>query len=126
MNNRQAFKDMYRHHIDAGHRFYQKGDLVSAKGAYLLAFTCAFFRADIEEIAISMVYLNPDDSWTKELLSYLISTAKKHSDYYAIGIIHKSVPGGKRQAHKYFATAYRLASTDWAKKAIKEELELTK
>ena len=70
-----------------------------------------------------MVYMSPDDAWTKELISYLGSTAKNYSDYYTLGILFKSVPNGKGQARKHFETALRLAKVAWAKKAIKEEPE---
>ncbi len=119
-------QDKFREHCDRGQKFFLQGDFVSAKGAYLLAYSTAFFRADIEEIALSMVYMSPKDPWTRKLLAYLVSTAKDYSDYYSLGIMFKSMPDGKRQAKKHFETALRLAKVAWAKKTIKEELEKLK
>lgn len=122
----QVESDCFREHVDRGHAFFQSGDFESAKGCYLLAYSSAFFRADIEEIGLRMVYMSPNDAWTKELLSHLGTTAKDHSDYYTLGILYKSMPGGKRQARKYFETALRLAKVGWARMDIKKELEKLK
>ena len=119
----QVDNDCFREHVDRGHSFYLRGDFESAKGCYLLAYTASFFKDDITEIALAMANMSPTDPWTKELLSHLVSTAEDHSDFYALGILFKKIPEGKKQARKYFANALRLAKVEWARKAIKKELQ---
>lgn len=127
MQIKKTGQDNFREHCDRGLSFFENGDFESAKGSYLLAHTTAFFRDDIFEIALAMANMSPRDPWTKELISYLVSTVEdNYADHYALGILFKTMPNGKKQARKYFESALLLAKTAWARKAIEEALEQLK